>query len=166
MQKLSRRRLFSLAANVVSLTAAAKLGFPRIALADESDDSKTAETLSLLAKDLFPHDGLSDKVYSDIAGIIISQELSSTGNYEQIQEGVTKLNNLSGRRDWSELDDGDRLRILSEIESDPFFSAIYNRIKGILYLREEVWQLVGYGGNALQKGGYLTRGFNDIDWLD
>jgi hypothetical protein len=28
-----------------------------------------------------------------------------------------------------------------------------------------VWQRIGYGGNALAQGGYLTRGFDHIDWL-
>jgi hypothetical protein len=34
-----------------------------------------------------------------------------------------------------------------------------------MYVQPEVWALLGYRGNALAQGGYLNRGFNDIDWL-
>jgi hypothetical protein len=28
-----------------------------------------------------------------------------------------------------------------------------------------VWDLLGYEGPSFDKGGYLHRGFNDLDWL-
>ncbi len=35
-----------------------------------------------------------------------------------------------------------------------------------LYDNKAVWPLFGYEGSSWEKGGYLNRGFNDIDWLD
>jgi hypothetical protein len=34
-----------------------------------------------------------------------------------------------------------------------------------LYDDAEVWDLLGYEGASFDKGGYLHRGFDDLDWL-
>ena len=34
-----------------------------------------------------------------------------------------------------------------------------------LYNDSEVWDLLGWEGESFSKGGYLTRGFDDLDWL-
>ena len=34
-----------------------------------------------------------------------------------------------------------------------------------LYDDHEVWELLGYEGPSFDKGGYLDRGFDDLDWL-
>ena len=34
-----------------------------------------------------------------------------------------------------------------------------------LYNNKEVWPKFGYEGASADKGGYINRGFNDIDWL-
>jgi hypothetical protein len=34
-----------------------------------------------------------------------------------------------------------------------------------MYSDREVWQVLGYEGESYDKGGYLHRGFDDLDWL-
>jgi hypothetical protein len=34
-----------------------------------------------------------------------------------------------------------------------------------LYNNKEAWPLFGYEGASADKGGYITRGFDDINWL-
>ncbi len=34
-----------------------------------------------------------------------------------------------------------------------------------LYNQKELWPIFGYEGASFDKGGYLERGFDDIDWL-
>jgi len=34
-----------------------------------------------------------------------------------------------------------------------------------LYDDPEVWAVLGYEGPSLDKGGYINRGFNDLDGL-
>jgi hypothetical protein len=34
-----------------------------------------------------------------------------------------------------------------------------------LYNQKELWPKLGYEGSSFDKGGYIERGFNDIDWL-
>jgi hypothetical protein len=34
-----------------------------------------------------------------------------------------------------------------------------------LYNQKEVWPRFGYEGSSAEHGGYINRGFADIDWL-
>ena len=34
-----------------------------------------------------------------------------------------------------------------------------------IYSDLRTWQLVGYEGPSFDQGGYLNRGFDDLDWL-
>ena len=34
-----------------------------------------------------------------------------------------------------------------------------------LYNQKEIWPIFGYEGESYSKGGYISRGFDDIDWL-
>ena len=34
-----------------------------------------------------------------------------------------------------------------------------------LYNQKELWPIFGYEGASADKGGYIERGFDDIDWL-
>ena len=34
-----------------------------------------------------------------------------------------------------------------------------------LYNDPQVWEKLGYEGPSAEQGGYLSRGFDDIDWL-
>ena len=34
-----------------------------------------------------------------------------------------------------------------------------------LYNQKEIWPIFGYQGESFSQGGYIDRGFNDIDWL-
>ena len=47
----------------------------------------------------------------------------------------------------------------------PFLTAIVDSVVVTLYSDPEVWELLGYEGPSFDKGGYLHRGFDDLDWL-
>jgi hypothetical protein len=34
-----------------------------------------------------------------------------------------------------------------------------------LYNQPDLWAKLGYEGSSAEHGGYIHRGFNDIDWL-
>ena len=34
-----------------------------------------------------------------------------------------------------------------------------------LYNQKDLWAKFGYEGSSADKGGYINRGFSDIDWL-
>jgi hypothetical protein len=59
----------------------------------------------------------------------------------------------------------DRVDVLRSIEDEPFFQQIRGGLVTGLYNQKEVWPLFGYEGESFTKGGYIDRGFNDINWL-
>ncbi|TIM17407.1 MAG: gluconate 2-dehydrogenase subunit 3 family protein, partial [Mesorhizobium sp.] len=50
-------------------------------------------------------------------------------------------------------------------EATPFFQAIRGGLVVSLYNQKEVWPIFGYEGESYSKGGYIARGFDDIEWL-
>ena len=59
----------------------------------------------------------------------------------------------------------DRVAILRSIEEDAFFQQIRGGLVTGLYNQKEVWPIFGYEGASFEYGGYIDRGFNDINWL-
>ena len=47
-----------------------------------------------------------------------------------------------------------------------FFQKVRGTLVVGIYNNPEVWPLFGYEGESASKGGYINRGFDDIDWLD
>jgi len=86
-----------------------------------------------------------------------------------LQEGVANLDSLARKEGatgylatgW----ETDRTAILKSIEQDAFFKTIQGGLVVGLYNQPEVWDLLGYEGASFDKGGYINRGFDDIDWL-
>ena len=46
-----------------------------------------------------------------------------------------------------------------------FFELVRSTAVVEVYSDRRTWQLVGYEGTSFDKGGYVKRGFNDLDWL-
>ncbi|HCD50794.1 MAG TPA: Twin-arginine translocation pathway signal, partial [Alphaproteobacteria bacterium] len=59
----------------------------------------------------------------------------------------------------------DRVDILRSMEQSPFFQQIRGGLIVGLYNQEAVWPMFGYEGESFSKGGYINRGFNDINWV-
>ena len=49
--------------------------------------------------------------------------------------------------------------------STDFFGFIRRTTVLNLYNHADVWNALGYEGASFDKGGYINRGFNDLDWL-
>ena len=61
--------------------------------------------------------------------------------------------------------EADRVALLKASEATPFFQKVRGNLVTGLYNNKEVWPIFGYEGESASKGGYINRGFNDIDWL-
>ena len=59
----------------------------------------------------------------------------------------------------------ERIALLKEIETTPFFKTLRSGLVTGLYNQKEIWPLFGYEGSSADKGGYIERGFNDLTWL-
>ena len=61
--------------------------------------------------------------------------------------------------------EADRVVLLQGIEPTDFFKKVRSDLVVSLYNQEELWPKFGYEGSSAEHGGYIKRGFNDIDWL-
>ena len=62
-------------------------------------------------------------------------------------------------------EEGDRVAVLRTMETTPFFQKVRGDMVVALYNQLAVWAKFGYEGSSAEHGGYLHRGFDDIDWL-
>jgi hypothetical protein len=55
--------------------------------------------------------------------------------------------------------------VLKTVEASPFFAKVRSDLVVTHYNQKAVWTKLGYEGSSADKGGYIRRGFDDIDWL-
>jgi hypothetical protein len=124
----------------------------------------TMATLVQMARDIYPHDRLADRYY---AAAVKAHDTAE--QQEMIESGVAALDALAVRRSrpsYAETGwEADRVAMLREIETTPFFQAVRGGLITSLYNNPEVWPHFGYQGESYSQGGYIDRGFDDIDWL-
>jgi hypothetical protein len=120
------------------------------------------QTLILMARDIYPHAQLADRYYAIAVKDFDARAAKDAAFAEMIENGVADLD----RRSYAGLKSYDqRVAILKSIEPTPFFQAIRGGLVTGIYNQKEVWPIFGYEGESASKGGYLDRGFNDIEWL-
>jgi hypothetical protein len=122
-----------------------------------------AETVTAAARGLYPHTGLSDRVYGRVAAKLTEGAAGDADAERVLNEGVAQLD--AGNTPFVELDDDARLAALRAIEGSTFFELVRSTAVVEVYNDPETWELLGYEGPSFDKGGYLHRGFNDLDWL-
>lgn len=161
---ISRRTLLALFGRSALFSSALAL-IPRLASGNAGNGDKRSEQdhqLDLLAgmiKELYPHEALAQEFYREIAHAIRDRAQTSPETRSALRTGMARLAALSG---------ADRRvppAVVPELEDEAFFQFIKTAAAEEIYRHPRVWELIGYGGNALARGGYLNQGFNDIGWL-
>jgi hypothetical protein len=126
-------------------------------------------TLVKMARDIFPHDKIPDKFYIQAietynTGVKTDPELKKL-----LTEGVASLNAAAQKVhkvSYVEVKtEQERVQILKSIEPSPFFQKIKGGLVTGLYNNKAIWPLFGYEGSSWEKGGYVNRGFDDLNWL-
>ena len=170
-----RRRVFLRgAATAPAAAAAVAAGLtitPDAAWAADLKAIKPA-TMTLLARaarDIFPHDKLADRYY--IAAVLPYDD-TAAGNpalKSLLEEGAAQLDAEAKKRfgrDYIRVGmEEQRVQVLQALEKSAFFQKLRGDLVVSLYNQKEVWAKFGYEGSSFEHGGYLERGFNDIDWL-
>lgn len=150
--------------NVLAKPAAAALVQSFSALGPD-----TAKTLLQVARDVFPHDRLADRYYVDAIRPYERAAGKDRALKALIQGGVRDLDraaNTKFDKPYAGVAaEADRVSLLTAIETTPFFQKIRGDMVTSLYDNKAVWPLLGYEGSSWEKGGYIARGFNDVDWL-
>ncbi|MGI9350868.1 MAG: twin-arginine translocation signal domain-containing protein [Rhizobiaceae bacterium] len=125
---------------------------------------ETMATLIQLARDIYPHDHVGDEFYAAAV-----KGYDTAENMEMVETGIADLNAAAASMGQpSYLGTGwerDRVDILRSLEDTPFFQTVRGGLVTGLYNQKAVWPLFGYEGESYSKGGYIDRGFDDINWL-
>lgn len=119
-----------------------------------------AKILMRLLRVAYPHPSFPDAPYERTA-----KTIQDAGRTDDVL--VDGLDDLDTRADgdFVGLDDEQATAILKDVADTPFFALVHATTVVALYDDHEVWDLLGYEGSSIDQGGYLHRGFDDLDWL-
>jgi hypothetical protein len=132
-----------------------------------NDTELTEEARSVLIRVIrvaFPHPAFPDAPYERTADTILAEAANSTWFRVAITQGLLTLAHFAGG-DFRDLDDDDATKVLRRIEATEFFGFVRRTTVLNLYDDADVWDALGYEGPSFHKGGYIHRGFDDLDWL-
>jgi hypothetical protein len=112
----------------------------------------------------YPHDSLPDGPYERTATAVQEAALAEAGDERALQLGLDGLD-LAAGGDFLSADDATAEQLLRDRADDYFFRFVRSVAVVALYDDHEVWGVLGYEGASFDQGGYLHRGFDDLDWL-
>ena len=165
---MTRRQLLSRAsaAGASFVVGTGFLAAKNAAWATEMDAIRpeTFASLVQMARDIYPHDKVGDEFY-----VIAVKGYDTPDMADMVTNGIAALDakaqELKGA---NYLDLGwerDRVDVLRAMEEDGFFQTVRGGLVTGLYNQKAVWPIFGYEGSSFEFGGYIDRGFNDINWL-
>jgi hypothetical protein len=112
----------------------------------------------------YPHERFPDGPYERTASAIEDAARADAADDRALTQGLAGLDRAAGG-DFLGLDDGAAESLLRDRADEYFFRRIRSTAVVALYDDAEVWELLGYEGPSFDEGGYLHRGFDDLDWL-
>lgn len=121
-------------------------------------------TLMKMGRTLFPHKRLADAVYALLAKDLDAKATADPAAAKMLREGIAQLDQSAGGS-FAKASDAKRLQIVTALEGTPFFATVRGQCVTSLYDNDMAFATFGYPGSAWEKGGYITRGFQDLKWL-
>ena len=122
------------------------------------------QTLMAMGRVLYPHKKLPDAVYALLTKDLDAKAAADAGVAKQLRSGIESLNNAASGS-FDKVSDARRLEIVKALEGTPFFASVRGQCVTSLYDNDMAFAVFGYPGSAWEKGGYITRGFQDLKWL-
>jgi hypothetical protein len=128
-----------------------------------------ARVLLQFVRDLFPHAQIAETYYARAIEPLNDEAGRNLSTKKLLADGIEQLNHLSHAAEGKTYADVEneeaRVAAIKKIEHGPFFAKVYGTTVVSLYNQRALWPIFGYQGPSSAKGGYLHRGFNDLDWL-
>ncbi|MCK0197312.1 hypothetical protein MWN34_10350 [Ancylobacter sp. 6x-1] len=127
-------------------------------------DAPMATALLAVTRTLYPHQGLREQIYRRVIARFDAAAAASpvvAQGFAAFVDGVNGAMPLP----FAELSEGFREQVLKRLEGTAAFTLVQRLTVRFLYDDVEVWEAFGYEGAAVHLGGYVTRGFDDLDWL-
>ena len=166
--KQTTRRKFLVAALTFSGVASSSLAISFLrssaAWAADSDASNNLAAMGRLAQLLFPHEGLAAEVYAEVVAEVLAMTAAdpSTDGLLNVAEGA--LDTALGKS-WSAATEAEQLSALTALQNEAFIVGIREMVRWRLYDNGGLWNHINYPGSSIEHGGYINRGFDDINWL-
>ena len=131
-------------------------------------DDETAATLVGVTRAMYPHDRIPDVHYARVVTSLDEKAATDEGMKDLLTQGVRSLATMTGHhpKDFGGLAEEEKVRALKRLEDGAFFKAVAGEFVNGFYAQPDVWPYFGYEGPSNDKGGYVHRGFDDIDWID
>ena len=118
------------------------------------------QTLIAVGRVLYPHKKLPDAVYA-----LLAKDLDgNAAALPVVRDGIAALDKAAGGSFIKE-PAAKKLALVKAIEGTPFFNTVRGQCITSLYNNDMAFAVFGYPGASWDKGGYLTRGFQDLKWL-
>jgi hypothetical protein len=167
---MKRREFLKTSALVVAGTAVAASGLINVAGAGQWTGQLTtlnpheASTLLAMAKRIFPHRGIDDSCYLKVVEVLDANSKSDPAVAKMLTEGVVSVDGPGGTK-FADLKENEQIAALEAIQTTLFFQKVRGTELESLYSNPGTWKALGYQGPAFAYGGYIHRGFNDLNWL-
>ena len=127
-------------------------------------DAHTGQTLLAIARQCYPHDSLADQYYAGVVGALDADAAGNADLAKSLADGVAELDSAMGVK-FTELSEGHQLALLKDRESSALFQSVRGKTVVALYNNPLVWRHFGFEGASFDYGGYIDRGFDDLNWL-
>jgi hypothetical protein len=127
-------------------------------------EQNVAEAVAALARTLYPHDALPDSVYARVSGKLDEAAREDAAQAKTVNDGVANLDGRGGEPFAARSAD-QQLTDAKAIAGSDFFELVRSTAVVEIYSDAQTWKLLGYEGPSFAQGGYIDRGFNDLDWL-
>jgi hypothetical protein len=132
--------------------------------APQALEQHVAETVTALARTLYPHAALPDAVYERVPAKIAEAAGEDPVQASAVKDGVADLDGRGGQP-FTQRSHEQQLADAKAIAGSAFFELVRSTAVVEIYSDARTWRLFGYEGPSFAQGGYLRRGFDDLDWL-
>ena len=122
------------------------------------------QTLMAMGRVLYPHKKLPDAVYALLVKDLDAKAAGDAAASSLLQDGIAQLNKSAGG-DFAKASAAKKEDIVRAMETTAFFGTVRGQCVTSLYDNDMAYAVFGYPGSAWEKGGYITRGFQDLQWL-
>jgi len=126
--------------------------------------SAEGTTLMKMGRTLYPHARLPDAVYALLAKDLDAGATADSKTTALLRDGIVSLDKAAGGN-FTKASAAKQLTAVKSMEATPFFAAVRGQCVTSLYDNDMAFAAFGYPGSSWEKGGYLTRGFQDLKWL-
>ena len=126
--------------------------------------SAEGTTLMKMGRTLFPHAKLPDAVYALLAKDLDAGATADSKTTAMLRDGIVSLDKAAGGN-FAKASGTKQLAAVKSMEATPFFAAVRGKCVTSLYDNDMAFTAFGYPGSSWEKGGYITRGFQDLKWL-